>query len=137
MNEVSLNIQKLIAETIPNKIIEALNDACQLIENDAVDNCSVDDGLLRASITHDTNSDGNSFVGSIGSNEEYAPYVHEGTGVYAKDGNGRKNVPWVFLDAEGNFHSTEGQKPNPFLQNAIDKNMDSILQRFEGCLDDS
>jgi hypothetical protein len=137
MNDISLNIQRLIANTMPNSIMAALNDACQLIENDAVDNCPVDDGVLRASITHNVKKENTSFVGAIGSNEEYAPFAHEGTGIYAKGGNGRSNVPWVYRDVEGNFHSTKGQQPNPFLQNAIDQNMSNILRKFEGCLDDS
>lgn len=134
MNEISLNINKAIAETMPKAILHALEYACQDIENEAVDRCPVDDGQLRASITHKVEKDGSSFVGAIGSNSEHAPYVHEGTGLYAKEGNGRTNVPWVYCDAQGEFHSTEGQKPNPFLQDAIDKNMDNILKRLEGCL---
>lgn len=136
MNEISLNIKKLIAETLPRAVITALNDACQDVENKAIDNCPVDDGTLRASITHKVEQTGGQFVGHIGSNVEYAPYIHEGTGLYAKEGKGRKNVPWVYQDEKGEYHSTEGQKPNPFLQKAIDSSMDDILKRFEGCLDD-
>ena len=135
MNEISLNVNRVAAETMPNAIMAALEGACQSIENKAVDKCPSDDGTLRASITHRVENENSTFVGSIGSNAEYAPYVHEGTGLYAKEGNGRKNVPWVYRDAEGEYHSTKGQKPNPFLQKAIDESMDDILQRFEGCLE--
>ena len=137
MNEISLNIKKLIAETLPQAVITALNDACQDIENRAVDNCSFDDGTLRASITHRVEQSDGMFTGYIGSNVEYAPYIHEGTGLYAKEGKGRKSVPWVYQDGKGEYHSTKGQKPNPFLQKAVDESMDDILKRFEGCLDDS
>lgn len=136
MNEISLNIQKLIAETMPNSVMAALEGACQGIENKAVDNCPSDDGTLRGSVTHRVEQSDGTFTGYIGSNAEYAPYVHEGTGLYAKDGKGRKNVPWVYRDAEGNFHSTKGQDPNPFLQKAVDESMEDILREFEGCLDD-
>lgn len=135
MGEISINVNKVIMETLPNAITKALNDACQIIENDAAKKCPVDDGPLRASITHKVSREEDAFVGVIGSNAEYAPYVHEGTGLYAKDGNGRKEVPWRYRAADGKYYTTSGQKPNPFLQNAIDENMDNILKPFEGCLD--
>ena len=93
MNEVSLNIKKFIAETMPECITAALNDACQAVENKAVDKCPVDDGTLRASITHSVEQDENVFTGTVGSNVEYAPYVHEGTGIYAREGKGRQKQP--------------------------------------------
>lgn len=137
MSEIVVNINRVMNELLPGAIMRGLENACQQIENQAVDNCPSKDGQLRASITHKIEKDGQKYIGTIGSNAEYAPYVHEGTGIYAKDGNGRQSVPWVYRDVRGNFHSTKGQKPNPFLQNAIDQNMNNVLQRFEGCLDDS
>lgn len=137
MNEISLNIGRLIAEIMPDAILAALEDACQLIENDAVDRCPRDDGTLRASITHSVEQEGSRFIGSVGSNLEYAPYVHEGTGIYAKDGRGRQNVPWVYRDVEGQFHSTKGQHPRPFLQQAVDESIDNIKNRFAGCIDNA
>lgn len=136
MNEVSLNIKKFIAETMPECITAALNDACQVVENKAVDKCPVDDGTLRASITHSVEQDGNVFTGTVGSNVEYAPYVHEGTGIYAREGKGRQNVPWVYKTADGKFYTTKGQKPNPFLQEALDSSYDDILNAFAGCLEE-
>ena len=60
--------------------------ACLLVENQAKMDCPVDEGVLRASITSEVEVTENEIVGRIGSNEEYAPYVHNGTGIYAKDG---------------------------------------------------
>lgn len=55
-------------------------------------------------------------AGYVGSNLEYAPYVHQGTGIYAKDGNSRKQVPWVYYsEKDGQRHVTKGTKPRPFL----------------------
>lgn len=59
--------------------------------------------------------------------KEYAPYVHQGTGLFAENGDGRKDVPWHYQDADGNWHSTSGQKPNPFLERALDENKDKCL----------
>lgn len=130
-NEFSINLGRLINE-LPEAINRRLDRACQIVENEAKTNCPVDDGVLRASITHQVEDN----KGVIGSNVEYAPYVHEGTGLYAKDGQGRQAVPWTYKDAEGKYHSTKGQKPQPFLQDALDNNHEKILQCFEGVLED-
>lgn len=130
-NEFSINLGRLINE-LPEAINRRLDRACQIVENEAKTNCPVDDGVLRASITHQVEDN----KGVIGSNVEYAPYVHEGTGMYAKDGQGRQAVPWTYKDAEGKYRSTKGQKPQPFLQDALDNNHEKILQCFEGVLED-
>lgn len=134
MGELQVNLDNAIKKFIPNAIEKAMNDGIQLIENDAKRKCPVDDGTLRASITHQTEQEENCVLGYIGSNVEYAPYVHEGTGLYAKDGHGRKNVPWTYQTADGKFYSTKGQQPQPFLQGAIDENKKDFLKRFEGIL---
>lgn len=133
-NSLTANIDNFIDNTFPEAILQSLNNACQIIENKAVDNCPVDDGTLRSSITHNVFENNGVFEGKIGTNVEYAPYVHEGTGLYAKSGRGRKNVPWTYEGSDGKYYTTKGQKPNPFLQKALDENMDKVLQQFEGCL---
>ena len=131
--EVFLNIQKLVDELLPEAIKQGLEAVGQLVENKAKENCPVDDGQLRASITHEISEDISSVA--IGSNLEYAPYVHQGTGLFAKDGDGRKQVPWRYQDAKGQWYSTKGQKPNPFLQKAVDENRDKLIKPFENLLD--
>jgi HK97 gp10 family phage protein len=84
----------------------------------------------------------------------YAPYVEYGTGLYAEGGNGRTDVPWVYV--EGSTHnpsskksytpetarqavailrsegleaySTSGQHPQPFLRPALYDNKEKILE---------
>ena len=94
-------------------ISKALNKACLVVENEAKRLCPVDTGDLRNSITHEVH-DG---VGIVGTNKEYAPYVEYGTGIFAVEGNGR-DTPWSYQDDEGNWHTTIGQKPQPFLEPA-------------------
>lgn len=135
MSEISENLQKAINDIIPKRLEEALNDALQLVENSAKIKCPVDDGTLRASIKHDIEKDSkDTLVGTVGTNVSYAPYVHEGTGLYAKEGKGRQNVPWVYRTADGQYYKTDGQKPTPFLQEAIDDNRQQILKKFEGII---
>ena len=94
-------------------VSKALNKACLVVENEAKRLCPVDTGDLRNSITHEVD-DG---VGIVGTNKEYAPYVEYGTGIFAVEGNGR-DTPWSYQDDEGNWHTTVGQKPQPFLEPA-------------------
>lgn len=60
----------------PEEVInKALEQGCQLVENSAKDNCPVDTGQLRASITHEVSN----LQGVVGTNVEYAPFVEFGT----------------------------------------------------------
>ena len=131
--EVFLNIQNLVDELLPEAIKEGLLQAGHLIQGEAMKNCPYDDGQLRASIIVQLTEDVASV--EIGSNLEYAPYVHQGTGLFAKEGDGRKQVPWRYQDAKGQWYSTKGQKPNPFLQKAVDENRDKLIKPFENLLD--
>ena len=108
MNDNAIeNLEKFINNTLPEGLEEALKKAVLKVEADSKKNCPVDDGILRASIQSDVEKENkNTISGYVGSNVDYAPYVHQGTGIYAKDGNGRKNVPWVYVDDNGHFHSS-------------------------------
>lgn len=98
-----------------------------LVEGTAKELCPVDDGQLRQSINSKVIDNKNA---SIGTNVEYAPYVHQGTGIYAKNGDGRK-TPWSYKDEKGEWHTTRGQQPNPFLERALDSNRDKIIRIFQ------
>lgn len=107
-----------------------MEKASLLVETQAKQDCHVDMGILRASITSEVEFTGDEIIGRIGSNEEYAPYVHNGTGIYAVNGDGRK-TPWTYVVKAGKYkggHYTLGQKPNPFLEYAKLFNMDRILR---------
>lgn len=55
---------------------------CLVVEGEARQLCPVDQGHLRASITSETEITADEIIGRIGSNLEYAPYVHNGTGIW-------------------------------------------------------
>lgn len=110
-----------------NDMEKKVKRACMVVENQAKQDCPVDLGILRASITSEVETTAESIVGRIGSNEEYAPYVHNGTGIYAVEG-GRK-TPWKYQAQAGKYkgwHITKGQRPQPFLSYALLFNMDKI-----------
>lgn len=141
---------------IEEALYQGMEKALLLIERDAKKNCpvrkpksinkktkksyrivnvSTKGGGLRASITHEIEVKDLEVRGRVGSNKNYAPYVHNGTGKYAKDGNGRK-TPWRYKDPDtGEVVWTVGQKPIPFLQDAIDSNKDKIGSIFKEVTD--
>lgn len=100
---------------------QALYEVGQLVADTAklnlTANGNVDTGMLRDSIRWWFEDD-NTVV--IGSNLEYAPYVEMGTGLFAVNGDGRKNVPWKYQDSNGEWHTTSGMQPHPYLQPALD-----------------
>lgn len=129
LNDVLANLENTIDKI---KVCEsvAIDRGCQVIENKAKELCPVDDGILRASITHKVQeSSVGTITGTVGTGVEYAPYVHQGTGLFAVDGDGRKE-PWVYKDAKGQFHKTIGQKPQPFLLDASIGEMDAVIRQI-------
>lgn len=80
-------------------------------------------GELRNSIT--SKVDG--FEGVVYTPLEYAPYVEYGTGLFAENG-GRSDVPWCYEDEQGEWHSTSGMKPQPFMRPALDESREEIIR---------
>ena len=104
-------------------IEEALGTCCAVVEKSAKQKAPKDTGALRRSIT--SKVEGNQ--GIIFTPLEYAPYVEYGTGLFAESG-GRKDVPWNYQDDDGEWHSTSGQKPQPFMRPALEENKQLIKQ---------
>lgn len=140
MNDsITVNIDNLIENILPERIIQALDDTCIYLVQEAQEKCPIGDGSgerghIRESIDHAVTYENGVFTGRVGSNNEIAIYVHEGTGLYAIEGNGRKDVPWTYQDRKGKWHSTKGMHPKQFLREAIEENRDFILENFEGIL---
>lgn len=108
-------------------VTKPLTKAGLLVEAEAKRNCPVDTGNLRSSIKSEVNGN----TATIGTNVEYAPYVEFGTGLFAIHGDGRQDVPWVYRDDDGNYHSTVGIQPQPYLLPALDDNRDAIKNIFQ------
>ena len=123
------NLDKLLNKLENLKTIsveQAVNEACILVENDAKRRCPVDTGELRMSITHEIEETSeNRTTGAVGTNLEYAPYVEFGTGIFSSLGNGRQDK-WSYKDAKGEWHTTIGQHPQPYLHPALDTNRAEI-----------
>jgi HK97 gp10 family phage protein len=117
-----------LAEILEDMVSEqnlkrVLGRSCALVEAAAKEKAPKDSGLLRGSITSRVEGD----TGIVFTPLEYAPYVEYGTGLFAESG-GRKDVPWSYQDDEGNWHSTSGQHPQPFMRPALDENREKIIE---------
>ena len=109
--------------TDASKMKSALNNACLLVERSAKEKAPKGDGDLRRSITSKVEN----YEGMVYTPLEYAPYVEFGTGLFAESG-GRTDVPWSYQDDGGEWHSTSGMNPQPFMRPALDENREEIIR---------
>lgn len=112
----------------------AMGQACALVEGEAKKKAPKGNGELRGSIESSVEDNGGEIVGVVSTPLEYAPYVEFGTGLFAEDGNGRKDVPWCYQDEKGEWHTTSGQPPAPFLRPALHENRENITRILRGGL---
>lgn len=111
----------------PRALTAGLQKACALVERSAKQLAPKDNGALRRSIT--SKVEGNK--GIVFTPLEYAPYVEFGTGLFAEQG-GRTDVPWHYQDDKGEWHSTNGQDPQPFMRPALEQNRAQIKRILGG-----
>lgn len=129
----------------------ALGKACALVERSAKQKAPKGSGELRRSIDSKIEGD----TGIVFTPVYYAPYVEYGTGLFAEDGKGRKEVPWVYVEGGNSQGSsskkvytpdeaeaaaafleskgldavvTYGQHPHPFMRPALYENREEILR---------
>lgn len=119
LEELTDKLDSLLDEA---KVRQALGRACALVERSAKEKAPKGNGDLRRSITSKVEG----LEGVVYTPLEYAPYVEYGTGLFAEAGNGRKDVPWCYQDDEGEWHSTSGMKPSPYMRPALNENREEI-----------
>lgn len=115
----------------PENTRKALLKAGSLVERSAKQKAPKDNGQLAQSIQYEVDAQGTTCT--VYNQLEYAPYVEYGTGLFAEE-NGRKDVPWHYQDERGDWHSTSGQKPQPFLRPALTENENKIAELLQGAL---
>ena len=115
------------------EVRNALGRACAVVERSAKQKAPKDTGALRRSITSKVEVEGNELVGTVYTLLEYAPYVEYGTGLFAEEG-GRKDVPWCYQDDKGDWHTTSGQKPQPFMRPALNENREEVIRIIKEAL---
>lgn len=121
LDRVIARIESIAEE---QKLERALGRACAVVERSAKQKAPKGNGTLRNSITSRVENN----EGIVFTNLEYAPYVEFGTGLFAEGGNGRKEVPWRYQDDKGEWHTTSGMHPHPFMRPALLENRQKIVE---------
>jgi HK97 gp10 family phage protein len=149
LEDIIKQVEKM-ADT--SNVSAAIGDACALVEREARIKAPKGDGELRRSISSTVEG----LTGEVFTPLDYAPYVEFGTGLFAEGGNGRKEVPWVYVEGAGSAkgkktihteesankavaflrskgleaYKTSGEKPHPFLRPALLENREKILAKL-------
>lgn len=123
LTELLVELDGLMDE---GKVRQGLNKACLIVERSAKEKAPKDTGALKRSITSEVEGT----TGRVFTPLEYAPYVEFGTGLFAEDG-GRSDAPWRYQDDDGNWHTTSGQHPQPFMRPALQENKQRIIEAIK------
>ncbi len=120
----SLQIKVEINEALVAFLVEAAGEIVSQTQR----NSRVDTGQTKGSYEYIISRDELKAV--IGSQMENAIWEEFGTGEYALIGNGR-NDGWYYCDEKGNWHFTNGKKPNRPLYKASEKVKPNLQKALE------
>lgn len=118
--DYSIQVQTAMKDTA----LAFLEEAGGEIEAQTKRNCAVVTGQTKNSFQHQVNEA--DLEVAIGSDYENAIWEEFGTGIYALNGDGRKEVPWFYYDQQGELHKTFGKHPKRMLWNAFNQLRDRI-----------
>lgn len=147
-------VEKLDTMLDDKALEEALGKACAIVERSARQKAPKGEGELRRSITSKIENG----EGVVYTPYFEAPYIEYGTGLYAENGNGRKEVPWVYVEGSENPHPVKktyteeeadsavaylkgkgldakksyGRHPEPFMRPALYENKQKIMELLKG-----
>lgn len=127
VDEVVASLKTLVDE---EKVGTAIGKACALLERAAKEKAPKNTGELRRSITSEVNG----YEGKVFTSLFYAPYIEYGTGLFAENNGGRQDVPWRYKDKDGNWVTTYGIHPQPFMRPAADENREEVLRILGECV---
>ncbi len=109
---------KKFEENMIEDVKKVIASTAAIIHSTATTLAPVDEGNLKQSIEIQFLKGGLTAVVTV--NSSYAVWIEYGTGVYSKDGRGRK-TPWVYWsDKLQRFTVTQGMPAQPFWGPAID-----------------
>ena len=120
---------KALGGDVDKAVEQGLIQGAKAVQAVAKQLCPVDTGQLRNSIA--TEKEDRMAV-SIGTITEYAVYVEFGTGSKGDPAvSHTSKEKWVYRDDNGKFHTSRGQKPQPFLTPALRLSENTVRKRFE------
>lgn len=124
---ISEEIQGML-KGVPKELAETMDGVAEAMVKDMkghlMSGNHIDTGKLITSIHADTTANAKEIITDIYIDAKsdqgtwYAEFLEFGTGIYNEDGTGRK-TPWAWKDREGNWHTTRGMEPDPFIRPSI------------------
>ena len=134
MSVVFKDYSKIVINKLNNNAVQWLEEASGELESQTKRNTKVDTGKTKGSWEHRVNE--SKMEAEVGSRYKNALWEEFGTGIYALNGDGRKDVPWVYKNPnDGKFYATVGKKPRRALYKAYtslkNKLIKSAQERFK------
>ena len=125
MSVVFKDFTKIVLDKIHETGETFLEEVGGEVEAQAKRNTKVDTGKTKGSWEHVVNAE--KMEVQIGSRYKNALWEELGTGIYALNGDGRKNK-WVYRTEDGKYHTTVGKKPRRALYNAYNSKKNLIIR---------
>lgn len=126
LKELKVKLNNLTDENA----IQFMNDVGALVEKRARDLCPKKEGTLARSIAFTPAIKvGTDIVTTVGTNVSYAPYVHEGTGIYAKNGKGR-NGYWIYVKFGGDSNYIRESESKTYATEDEAKRAVAIMYKY-------
>ena len=126
MSVIFKDFSKEVQEKINALGVAWLEEASGEVEAQTKRNTKVDTGKTKSSWEHKVYDE--KLEAEVGSRYKNALWEELGTGIYALNGDGRKDVPWFYKDAEGKGHLTKGKKPRRAFHNAYQSLKNKIIR---------
>ena len=134
MSVLFKDFSKEVQEKINALGVSWLEEASGEVEAQTKRNTKVDTGKTKNSWEHRVHE--HRLEAEVGSRYKNALWEEFGTGIYALNGDGRKDVPWFYKTPDGKGHLTSGKKPRRAFFKAYNglknKLIKSCQERFKG-----
>lgn len=117
-----------VKDAIKDICLAWLEEASAEIESQAKRNTRVATGQTKGSFSHTI--DEKSLEAQVGSPMENAIWEEFGTGIYAENGDGRKDA-WCYQSANGEWCTTNGKQGTRALQKAFTALKSKLVTQFE------
>ena len=126
MSVVFKDFSKIVLDKIHTTGEQFLEEVGGEVEAQTKRNTKVDTGKTKGSWEHIVDTD--KMEVQIGSRYQNALWEEFGTGIYALNGDGRKNK-WVYKSPkDGKFYTTLGKKPRRALSRAYESKKNAIIR---------
>ena len=125
MSVVFKDYSKIVLQKIQETGETFLEEVGGEVESQTKQNTKVKTGKTKGSWEHVVNTD--KMEVQIGSRYKNALWEELGTGIYALNGDGRKNK-WVYRTPDGKFYATVGKKPRRALYRAYTSKKNAIIR---------